>query len=164
MTRSRRVTCKLTSMTLITAIPTLAALLGAFVALVTYQRAQRARRVEWLWRLHQSFFVSTTHRRIRHVLDVATPARVEQLQRSVEGRGDDELAEAFVDFLNYFEFIGSLKHLGELREEEVDLLVGYYVSVLDKHDFVRSYISSYGFQRTASLLSQRRKGALPRRP
>jgi hypothetical protein len=143
-------------MNVITLIPTVAAMLGAFVALVTYQRSQRARRVEWLWRLHQSFFVSTTHRRIRHLLDGAAPARVERLERALAGRGDDDLAEAFVDFLNYFEFIGALSHLRELRWSEVDLLVGYYLGVLDRHPFVRRFITAYGFKHTADLLAARR--------
>ena len=128
------------------------------IALVTYRRNVRTRRAEWLSALHAKFFESGTYKRIRHILDYEPPELV-TLRECIAGGGSDELVESFVDYLNFFEFIASLKKLGQLSLTEIAMLFEYYLNSLASKEFVVDFVRNNGFENLAELfdeLKQRR--------
>lgn len=62
------------------------------------------------------------------------------------------LVEDFVDYLNFFEFVASLRRLGQLKTTEISMLFDYYLRLLCRHEFVRDYIRRHGFEGLDTLL------------
>ncbi len=99
------------------------------------------------------FFETAGYKRIRRLLDSnETDPELAQLRDAIATDANSELAEAFVDYLNFFEFVASLRKLGQLNVEEIAMLFDYYLRLLAKHDFVRSYIRTNGFEELEALL------------
>jgi len=59
--------------------------------------------------------------------------------------------------LNFFEFIAFLRTSKQLKDSEIDLLFGYYLDCLNRHDRVKTYISNpeNGYEGLAKLLALR---------
>ena len=64
---------------------------------------------------------------------------------------------AFTDYLNFFEFIAFLKSSKQLKDSEIDVLFGYYLDCLNRHERVKLYISNpkNGYEGLAELLTSR---------
>lgn len=131
-----------------------ATLIGVWFGVATYWRNARLKRAEWLYNLHSKFYESVTYKRIRHILDYEPPPEFDKLRNAVTSGGSDELVEAFVDYLNFFEFIASLSKLGQLTLTEIAMVFEYYVLRLRDHDFVVSFIKDKGFENLADLIAQ----------
>jgi hypothetical protein len=128
-------------------------LAGGIVALVTFWRNAKLKRAEWLYQLHAKFYESPAYKRIRHMLDYQPPAFA-NLRAAVTTGGHDELAEAFVDYLNFFEFVASLWKMGQLREGEISMIFEYYLLNLKEHEFVMEFIRRNGFENLEALITR----------
>src|SRR5215213_10150888 len=105
------------------------AIIGGTIAIATYRRNARVRRAEWLSSLHSKFFETPTYKRIRQVLE-ARDERFVALRQAVADNQTNDDVELFVDYLNFFEFVGSLRELGQLSTDEIDRLFDYYLKQL----------------------------------
>ncbi len=140
----------------------LSGLVGGIGALVTFWRNAKLKRAEWLYQLHAKFYESPAYKRIRHTLDYQPDPGFADLRLAVTQGGHDELAEAFVDYLNFFEFVASLWKMGQLGLREITMIFEYYLLNLRNHEFVMEFIKENGFENLEALIARvsdaRRKG------
>lgn len=104
--------------------------------------------------MHAKFFESENYKKIRRILDYQTEPEFSRLRQAALDGTYDELVEELVDYLNFFEFVASLERLGQLKQREISVLFQYYLSLLRKHDFVRDYIRTQGFEDLQRLLDK----------
>lgn len=129
------------------------ALVGGALAILTFWRTAKVRRAEWLSNLHAKFFEGSAYKQIRRALDSSeSDAELSQLRSSIAADSSSELVEAFVDYLNFFEFVASLRKLRQLKSKEISMLFDYYLRLLCKHEFVRDYIRKHGFEELDALI------------
>jgi hypothetical protein len=64
--------------------------------------------------------------------------------------------EEFTDFLNFFELVAYLKKRGNLSRRDIEALLGYYFTLLEKDPLIRDYIRNpkNGFEQLDSLLAK----------
>lgn len=98
-----------------TAVTAAAALFAAF----QYRRNVRTKRAEWLLSLFERFYERPTYRRIRAILDHGPHPSPEfaRLESDVQNGNEAEDVEAFVNYLNFFEFIAVLWKHGQIAAE-----------------------------------------------
>jgi hypothetical protein len=124
----------------------IAAVFAAFV----YQRNSTVERARWASSLYEKFYEGTTLKQIRDRLDCSKDSdSVNEIVIREE--------PAFTDYLNFFEFISYLKTSKQLKDSEIDVLFGYYLDCLNRHDRVKRYISNpvNGYEGLAKLLASR---------
>jgi hypothetical protein len=68
--------------------------------------------------------------------------------------GHDELAEAFVDYLNFFEFVASLWKMRQLSKREIGMIFEYYLLNLKEHEFAMNFIRQNSFENLEALVGQ----------
>lgn len=103
--------------------------IGALAAWLTLRKNVRVRRAEWLFDLYKQFYDETSPLAgIRRILD--SPERDDFL-KGIEK--DSAAEERLVNYLNFFEFLGSLRRLRQLKRKEVRFMFEYYVQNLAKH-------------------------------
>ncbi len=119
--------------------------IGIIIAWVTFRQNSKLKRAEWLKSLFEKFYESSQYKEIRWKIDN------ESIQADVDGHA--ELEEKLVDYLNFFEFIGSLWKMKQLSISEVRMLFDYYLNIIKNSVFLRSYIAKYGFENLSRLLS-----------
>jgi len=74
--------------------------------------------------------------------------------RVVESGLADERAEQVVEYLNFFEFVGSLWRLGEISLRDVRMLFQYYLENIRSHDWLRRFVKKQGFESLNLLLEE----------
>ena len=72
-------------------------------------RTNRTRRAEWLASLHKQFFEEERYVRVRRVLDYRSEPDYSNLKVAVSAEQHHDLADEFYRYLNFFEFLASLK-------------------------------------------------------
>jgi len=123
------------------------ALVGVAVAALTFWRTAKVRRAEWLSSLHTKFYEGSGYKRIRRILDNAkTEPGFAQLRSAIESGQSTDVVEEFEDYLNFFEFVATLRNLGQLRSAEITMMFDYYLRLLREHTFIVNYIREYGFE------------------
>ncbi len=102
--------------------------------------------------LYEKFYEDHRFKRVRDILDCA-PGSDFQLRELVQ----KEEAE-FTDYLNFFEFVSYLTRSGQLDDNDVEALFGYYTNCLNNQESVCSYISdtSRGFEYLWGALNRRK--------
>jgi len=130
----------------------ISALIGGALAVAAFWRNVRLRRAEWLYNLHAKFYESESYKRIRRTLDYQPQAQFNELRKAVLEGGNDDLAEEFVDYLNFFEFIASLWKLHQLRTREIRMIFEYYILLLRDTDFALDFIRKNGFENLSEII------------
>lgn len=125
------------------------ALAAGFAACV-YRRNSALERAKWASTLYEKFYEATTLKQMRDRLDCLN---------DVDSVNEIVIREepAFTDYLNFFEFIAFLKKSKQLKDSEIEVLFGYYLDCLNRHDRVKQYISNpdNGYEGLANLLISR---------
>jgi hypothetical protein len=135
----------------------IAALVGAsgiIWAALTYDRDSKHKRAIWLGELFEKFYVKQDYKRVRRLMD---EGRLEAEMRTGNKDYQTKLEESIVDYLNFFEFIGSLHEMNQLSRQEIDMMFDYYLRVMKKpenYSFLRQEHLKYGFERLSKLLEQ----------
>jgi hypothetical protein len=130
--------------------------IGVIIAVITYWRNVSVKKAEWLWNLYQKFFENEQHKTIRRYL-VYKPERFEKLFDSNITEDDEVLIEKVDDFLNFFEFIASLKKLRQINEKEIDMMFDYYLTAIGENVHLKGYIETEGFENLTLLIKNRNK-------
>jgi|SRR5215813_9805626 len=132
------------------AISAVGTVLAAVFAAVVYQRNSTFERARWASSLYERFYEGTTLKQIRDTLDCS---------KDLDSVNEIVIREepAFTDYLNFFEFIAFLKTSKQLKDSEIEVLFGYYLDCLNRHDRVKKYIanSENGYEGLARLLASR---------
>jgi len=133
----------------------ISALIGGALAVATYWRNAKVKRAEWLSSLYAKFFESSSFKSIRRILDTHENApELQPLRTSLEADETSQIDEDFVDYLNFFEFVASLRKLDQLKTQEISMMFHYYLRLLCKHAFVRTYIRKHDFENLDQLLTE----------
>jgi hypothetical protein len=130
-------------------------------AVWTYRNAQRQRRAEWLEGLYIRFYEQPQYKKIRRLLDYEPEPELTNLRRAIQSGGESDSCEELVDYLNFFEFLGSLEAMKQVSAKEIEMLFEYYIRRLNEHPFVTRFIDEQGFEHLSSALSKRRKVVTP---
>jgi hypothetical protein len=130
------------------------AIVAGTIAIGTYRRNARIKRAEWLSNLHSKFFETGTYKRIRGILE-AKDQQFVALRQALSDNQTNEDVELFVDYLNFFEFVGSLRELGQLSAEEIDRLFDYYLKQLADEPVIRQFVETQGFESLRDLFVER---------
>ena len=133
------------------------AVVGGSIAIATYRRNVRLKRAEWLSNLHSKFFEAPTYKRIRQILE-SRGSEYAALRQSLSDNQTNPDVELFVDYLNFFEFVGGLSELGQLSEREIDRLFDYYLKQLAGEPVVRQFVATQGFESLHQILVRRAAG------
>lgn len=129
-----------------------AALGGGLFALFTYRQGQQQRRAEWLDNLYTRFYEQAQYKRIRRIIDYEIEPDLSNLRMAIDSGTDADVVEELVDYLNFFEFLGSLTDMGQLSKNEVSMMFEYYISRLNAHAFVVTFVQTQGFERLSTML------------
>ncbi|HEX6715623.1 MAG TPA: hypothetical protein VF088_00850 [Pyrinomonadaceae bacterium] len=124
--------------------------LAAGFAVFVYRRNSALERSKWASNLYEKFYETTTLKQMRDKLDCLNDAdSVNEIVIREE--------PAFTDYLNFFEFIAFLKTSKQLKDSEIEVLFGYYLDCLNRHDRVKQYVSNpeNGYEGLANLLTSR---------
>jgi hypothetical protein len=114
----------------------LAATISSAIAIWTYLNNSKRSRFEWLSQLFKQFYGAQNFKEIRLEIEYG---RDSELKRKIDG-GNEKLEGQFVDYLNFFEFIGTLQRNKLLNIKEVDMLFRHPLSHLRDSDYVNWYI------------------------
>jgi len=124
--------------------------IAAVFAAVVYKRNSTFERAKWASNLYEKFYEGPTLKQIRDKLDCI---------KNLDSVNEIVLREepAFTDYLNFFEFIAFLRSSKQLKDSEIDVLFGYYLDCLNRHDRLKTYISNpeNGYEGLATLLASR---------
>ncbi len=127
----------------ITAIGAIGGIIGG---ILTYKKSIKERRTEWLYRLFKDFYEDDQFKQIRAKLDsenirILEDAIKKETNKKELTESEDKFLEAFVDYLNFFEFILYLQKTKALHEEEVKQLFAFYLNLLkNKSKIICEYI------------------------
>lgn len=124
---------------------------GVALALISYRTQIRLKRAEWLKTLFEKFFENPTFKDIRRKMDYNMAALQNNLHK------DQELEENLVDYLNFFELIASLWKLKQISLHEIRMLFEYYVNLIQKSSFLRTYLEKQGFENLHRLIKKLEK-------
>lgn len=127
--------------------------IGAVMALMTYRRDAKLRRSEWLYRLYQQFYENDRFDPVRRILDYEPEEEIRQLSTDIDNMDGTDSHEAFVDYLNFFEFIAVQLKNKNIRRDEVLDMFDYYIRRLGDHAFVVSYMRTYGYENLDHLVT-----------
>ncbi len=136
---------------------------AAIVAFITYRRSVRIKRIEWLHSFSEKFYKENTYKEIRAILDY--PEVNDEQYKILRGAAEkvvrhestltrDEInqIEKLVDYLNFFEFMGSLVELKEIKTNEVNTMFGYYLRVIKRTPWLHDFLNHESFQQIQILL------------
>jgi hypothetical protein len=132
------------------------ALVTMIVAVLNFMRETRNKETEWLYRLYEKFYESAAYKGTRRILDNPKSADFARLMAEVAQDADSSAYEAFVDYLNFFEFICNLVKRGRMKREDADALFDYYLKNLSLHDQIQALCKRDGFEALSGEIARRR--------
>jgi hypothetical protein len=115
-----------------------------------YRRNSALERAKWASNLYEKFYEAPTLKQMRDRLDCFNDSDcVNEIVIREE--------PAFTDYLNFFEFIAFLRASKQLKDSEVEVLFGYYLDCLSRHDRVKQYIANAenGYEGLRNLLKSK---------
>jgi len=118
-------------------LPLVISLGAGVVSWRALRTTQRLNRAKFLYDLHQDFFVKPSYWVMRDALDGAADNPI--LTDAID-RESNEL----VQFLNFFELVAYFEVTGQLKPEDVDALLGYYLGCFRHHFALCTYINKDG--------------------
>jgi len=124
--------------------------------LLVFAAVNSSGRAEWLDGLYTRFYEQSQYKRMRRVLDYEIEPALGTLRKAIEEGDGSDATEELVDYLNFFEFLGSLKEMGQLSEREISMMFEYYVTRLNDHPFIVRFAETQGFERLSAMLKARR--------
>jgi hypothetical protein len=128
-------------------------IVGGIVAVITYRRDSNRRRAEWLMSFYEKFYEEPRYKKTRYLLDYK-PQEYDELKRVVESGEADERAEQIVDYLNFFEFLGSLWRLGQISYNDICMLFQYYLDNIIEQDWLLRFVRKQGFESLDLLIKE----------
>ncbi len=108
-------------------------------------------KAKWLNGLYEKFYEKATFKQIRLAIDYKTEEYI-NLKQILNTNEDLELQGNLVDYLNFFEFIATLKEKRQLKITDINMVFGYYINDLKDSDFIIQFIKKSGFQNLEKLI------------
>ena len=143
-----------------------AAFYTAIKALSEYREKNNFEKARWLSELYTTAFLNSNLKEMRRTIDFEDLENVfrllemdlENVRDTAKHRfldSDKLVLDAFTDYLNFFEFIGLLKSLGRLSDQDIQGLFDYYLRRLvevDTKGLIRQYLDELNFQYLVELI------------
>ncbi len=128
--------------------------IGGFgLAWWTFWKNTRIRRAEWLLKLYEKFYGDKEIRKTRRVLDYGGIER-DRLLTNLTTEEDLESLESLIDYLNFFEFVGSLRKMRQVNLKGVRMMFEYYLRSLAKNREIMDYCREQGFENLQDLVEE----------
>lgn len=127
-------------------------IIGGGITIYTYWRNSGLKRAEWLYSLYEKFFEQSYYKRMRQIIDYGREEDISKLKKGIIEDSEDELIEALVDYLNFFEFIASLWKLRQLSVKEISMVFEYYILRISDYDFLMQFLKDQGFEQLPGLI------------
>jgi hypothetical protein len=129
------------------------AILGIIFTVITYRNNNRIKRGEWLKSLFEKFFEEGTFSEVRQVIEYERIASFLELdaKKMATNQKNEEL---LVNYLNFFEFVSVLVKNNHVTRDEVIDLFEYYLTAIQRNQFIMQYISQFGFKNLYKLLNE----------
>ena len=119
-------------------------ILGGTFALYQYWRNSKTRHSEWLSSLYEKFYEQPHYKKMRWIIDYEPKEEIALIRKHIKNDTKDktaeELVELLIDYLNFFEFIGSLLKLKQISLIEIKMVFKYYILRIADHDFLMEFI------------------------
>ncbi|MBI5308715.1 MAG: hypothetical protein HZB37_10395 [Planctomycetes bacterium] len=142
---------------IIPGIAVLGAAVGGAITIYVYYCNSQLRRAEWLYSLFEKFFYQSQYSDIRRLLGYGTQQDDERLRISLANHTDTKIEEKLVDYLNFFEFVATLRQLRQLSIREIRMMFDYYLRQLGDYDFILTYLKDQGFEGLTALVREVRE-------
>ncbi len=124
------------------------AAVGVLIGVFTFRKNQKIRKAEWLTKLYEKFYEQENYKEVRKWIDFNL------LDKELKSDPDYKKEEKLADYLNFFEFIGTLERMGQLKTEEIQLLFAYYLNLLQQDARCMQYIETNKFKNLGNLLNK----------
>jgi hypothetical protein len=133
-------------------ISAIAATAAAWYAAITYRSNSKLRRAETLRFLFEKFYEDGRYSKVRHAIDYLN-ANLTEIEKALWSEQEYDIVDEFVDYLNFFEFIGGLLNLGQIENEEVVTLFDYDLGRLKNRPIMVEFIQKQGFENLTELFN-----------
>ena len=135
----------------------LTAAVGGGITIYIYYKNSKLEKAKWLYSLFEKFFYEDKYDEIRQLLDYDRKDKIEELKTVIKSHSQEDLEEKLVDYLNFFEFISSLKKMNQLSLSEIQMMFDYYIRRLGDYDFLMEYLDEESFNGLKELVIEVRK-------
>ena len=128
------------------------AAVGIVIAALNYRSQTRTKRSEWLKQLFEKFYEKNDFKQVRKWIESGEIDK--KIQAGDGAVTDDE--ETLTDYLNFFEFIATLRYEGQLKKKDVFNLFDYPLRKLKTSEICMNWINreDYGFEKLRTLLKE----------
>ncbi|HVZ98894.1 MAG TPA: hypothetical protein VG841_01120 [Caulobacterales bacterium] len=126
--------------------------LAAVGALRSYIQDVKHKQTHWLYELFRDFYENNTFIGVRRTLEYGQNPELNELRKAIQcnptPREGVEIADAFCNYLNFFEFMCNLVERRRLDRKDLERSFQFYLDNLASHRFVVEYIfeESNGFE------------------
>ncbi|HLJ91400.1 MAG TPA: gamma-glutamylcyclotransferase family protein [Candidatus Angelobacter sp.] len=151
-----------------TMIVALGAAYAAYAAISEYREKTQIEKTKWLSDLFKQFFIDRTFKPIRQKIDFNEMDDIRELLTreiawhlhstpEVFSQPEKDLLDEFTDYLNFLEFVGLLRKMGRLTDQDIESLFDYYIRrfvEVDSDNKIRRYLRYLGFENLNHLLNR----------
>lgn len=128
------------------------AALGVGFAALNYWSQTKTKRAEWLKSLFEKFYEKNEFKEVRKWIES------KEIEIKIDSKKEvlTEEDEKFADYLNFFEFIATLKDDWRLKKKDVLNMFDYYLKKLKESPKCMEWINNkeYGFEKLRNLLNK----------
>lgn len=126
----------------ITAIATITI---AIVAWIELSKNRKTKHAEFLTDLYERFYLNDNFKSVREKTDKPKDNPFTKEDFDSDMRADKDFEQKFSDYLNFFQFIISLKKLSQLDDGEINMMFRYYLYKLKESEFIMDYLKEYKY-------------------
>ena len=124
--------------------------LSAGFAAISYRGSVRLKRAEWLQKLYQQFYEVDRYKKIREILD--SERELSDFHVLMDSHPNDDLVWQLWDYLNFFEFVASLKKLKQIEDDDLKLLFEYPIQRIKENARIMGRLEGQGYEQLGLLL------------
>ncbi len=126
-------------------ITAIATIIIAIVAWIELSKNRRTKHAEFLTDLYERFYLNDTFKSVREKIDLADAKPYTKEHFDADKKGDTDFEQKFSDYLNFFQFVISLKKLSQLDDEEINMMFRYYLLKLKDSEFIMDYLKEFKY-------------------
>ena len=105
---------------------------------------------EWLQKLYQQFYEDARYKKIREILD--SGSELSDFHALMDSQPNDDLVWQLWDYLNFFEFVASLKKLKQITDDDLKLLFEYPLQRIKENRRISGRLAGEGYEQLDLLL------------
>lgn len=124
---------------------------GVFIGGLSYRKQTKTKRAEWLKALFEKFYEREEFKDVRRWIESG------EIENKIDtGTTVSKEEEKIADYLNFFEFIATLKTDNQLTRKDVLNLFEYYLRKIKASEKCMGWVNNkaYGFEKLRNLLGE----------